>query len=272
MKLKYGLLLTLCVGLLGGTTWALFEDVSGVYDQLRVEILHQRGIFGGIDGEARLDETILKSHAVGFLMKLTETEGNLETAVSLGIIDEVPPDDAVLTKAEWLTLLHRAYDLAPAEAGAPWYSAGVATARRLGLWTPREEVTEVATRKFVVRTAWGVDTAYGQHENRETLQEIEQVAMRVRDLVLDEAGDSEVVEVMIWDGIHRLKTVTLSNRSLALVDIFQAQLLMLKLREEPDHVLAYRWRASAQRLLDEAQVQLPAAEGFISDMRAALKE
>lgn len=257
-----------------------FSDLEIGENFAPVMELASRGIFSGIDGKAALDQNILKNHATFLLLKvLGDMTPTLEEAVEKGILSKVPTDDkAFVTKAEWVVMLSRAFDV-PVGAvadGKQWYEPAWEVGHKIVvLGEADNDPFALVDRGFAVRTAYAYEKIFKKKSQEELLVTIEQNLMAVRDRFAEDINKDNYFEVekQIWDTIRLTGAVTEnSSRLSALSDYERVFLIALEMRKNPDPAFNTERLRWAKFFLNSGLNKLPQSTDFADDLLIILGE
>ncbi len=228
----------------------------------------ERGIFNGIEGEARLDDVILKEHAALFLLKIMGVENpTVQGAVDRGIFGSLPAPGQLLDHATWIKMLSNAFEvpLGKTTEGQPWFVAPYVVAQSI-MAVNDEKPFDIASRRFVVRTADTYERIFGA-KNADTLMDEQELRlMRMRDLLLDPKATNDEIENLLWSNILGVDEIPMNARAESIRHLNMVMLVLLEMRKDPNPVKKLVRQKRIDYFLRNAVKALPEVSPFTEDL------
>ncbi|GEM_PF-4123047 len=232
---------------------------------------HAQGIFNGMEGQARLDDGILKQHAILFLLKALGAPPTNNEAIARGIIKAAPESNQYLTHAEYIKMLSLAFKVPtespqkPGDATQPWFVKPYVVAQSITA-VKEEKPFDFATRGFVLRTTEIYERIFAATDAAALMDEQELRLMTTRDLLVDTKAAHEDIQKIIWINIIETENIPDSARLRAIKYFNMATLVLFELRREPSIDLRPTWEGRLQVFLDKAVKNLPESKPFSDDL------
>ncbi len=265
----------LSASVLVGISFSLVGNILAFRDVVPGDIAYEavtkyaeRGIFNGIEGEARLDDVILKEHAALFLLKVLGVENpTTQLVVEKEILSSAPAPGQLLDHATWIKMLSNAFEvpLGKNSEGQPWFVAPYVVAQSITAVT-EEKPFDIASRRFVVRTADIYERIFGA-KNADTLMDEQELRlMRIRDLLLDPKATNDEIENLIWSNILGVDEIPMNARVGSIRNLNMAVLVLAEMRRDPNPGKKLIRQKRLAYFLRNAVKALPEVKSFTTDL------
>ncbi len=225
------------------------------------------GIFTGVNGEANLDNVILKQHSALFLAKVRGVKNPTFVDVkSLGILQTEPKAEELLNYATWTKMLCNAFDVPNCESedAASWFVPAFVAAISINALGADVKPFDVVSRRDVFRMAHIYRKVFFSKNVDEMMNEQERNLMRLRDMMLDVNISDTEIETLLWENIIEAAEIVDNERIRSIKHLNMALLVLLQKRQQPANSLL---QGRAIFFLKKAVEVLPAVEGFAADLQ-----